>query len=109
MPERQGRDELGFNFQIGKGDSFEIQKNFYVVIPIESAVNRAVFGDFAIRRDEKLPRYSGLELRSRLCELALRHNPVVIFVEFDKLCRVLDRKSQYYLQAVRALSYREAA
>ena len=95
------------NFQIGKDDSVEIQKNFYVVILIETAVNGFIFDDFAIRCDDNLPRYS----RSRvaivlLCELGFRHNPVVILVEFGKLRRVLDRERQCCLQTVRALSYR---
>ena len=66
MPKRQGRDDFGLNLQTGKADSVEIQKNFYVVILIEMAVNRLSVGDFAIRCDEKLPRYSRLELRSCL-------------------------------------------
>ena len=69
-------------------------------------MNRLSLGDFAIRRDENLPRYSRLELRSCLCELGLRHNPVVILVEFCNLRGVLDRQRQCCLQAVRALSDR---
>ena len=106
MPKRQGRDDFGLNLQTRKADSVEIQTNFYVVILIEMAANRLSVGDFAIRCDEKLPRYSRLELRSRLCELGLRHNPVVILVEFCNLRGVLDRQRQCCLQTVRALSYR---
>ena len=106
MPKRQGRDEFGLNLQTRKADSVEIQTNFYVVILIETAVNGVVFGDFAIRCDDKLPRYSRLELRSCLCELGLRHSPVVILVEFGNLRGVLDRQRQCRLQTVRALSYR---
>ena len=106
MPKRQGRDEFGLNPQTRKADSVEIQKDFYVVILIETATNGFVFGDFAIRRDEKLPRYSRLELRPCLCELGLRHNSVVILVEFYKLHRVFDRQRQCCFQAVRALSDR---
>ena len=106
MPKRQGRDDFGLNLQTRKADSVEIQKNFYVVILIETAVNRLSFGDFAIRCDDNLPRYSRLELRSCLCELGLRHNPVVILVEFCNLRGVLDRQRQCCLQTVRALSYR---
>ena len=106
MPKRQGRDDFGLNLQTRKADSVEIQTNFYVVIFIETAANRLSLGDFAIRCDEKLPRYSRLELRSCLCELGLRHNPVVILVEFCNLRRVLDRQRQCCLQTVRALSYR---
>ena len=40
MPKRQGRDEFGLNLQTRKADSVEIQKDFYVVILIETAVNR---------------------------------------------------------------------
>ena len=107
MPKRQGRDEFGLNFQIGKDDSVEIQKNFYVVILIETAVNGFVFDDFSIRCDDDLPRYR----RSRVAmsasgELGLRHNPVVILVEFGKLRGVLDSERHCCLQTVRALSYR---
>ena len=109
MTKRQGCDEFGLNFQIGKDDSVEIQKNFYVVIFIELAANRLSVGDFVIRCDEKLPRYSRLELRSCLCELGLRHNPVVILVEFGKLCRVPDRKRQRNLQTISAGADGEAA
>ena len=109
MPKRQKREDLGLNLQTRKADSVEIQTNFYVVVPIETAVNRAVFGDFAIRCDEKLPRYSRFELRSCLCELGLRHNPVVILVEFGKLCRVPDRKRQRNLQTISAGADGEAA
>ena len=97
------------NLQTRKADSVEIQTNFYVVIPIETAVTRAVFGDFAIRSDEKLPRYSRLELRSCVCELDLRHNAVVILIEFGKLCRVPDRKRQSNLQTISAGTDGEAA
>ena len=68
MPKRQGRDDFGLNLQTRKADSVEIQKNFYVVILIETAVNRAVFGDLAIRRDDNLPRYS----RSRVAIVSVR-------------------------------------
>src|SRR5205823_6426228 len=78
VPIRQGRDEFGLNFQIEKGDSVEIQKNFYVVILIKTALNGAVFGDLAIRCDDNLPRYSCVEMRLASIELDLRYNPVVI-------------------------------
>ena len=106
MPKRQGRDDFGLNFQTRKANSVEIQKDFYVVILIETAVNRLILDDFAIRCDDDLPRYRRLELRSSLCELGLRHNPVVILVEFCNLRGVLDRQRQCCLQTVRALSYR---
>ncbi|HTG28335.1 MAG TPA: hypothetical protein VK818_08935 [Methylomirabilota bacterium] len=97
------------NLQTRKADSLENQTNFYVVVPIETAVNRAVFGDFAIRCDEEFPRYSRLELRSCVCKLGLRHNPVVIRVEFGKLCRVPDRKRQRNLQTISTGADGEAA
>ena len=106
MPKRQGRDEFGLNFQIGKADSVEIQKDFYVVILIETAVNGFVFDDFSSRCDDDLPFYRRFKLRSASGELGLRHNPVVILVEFGNLRGVLDRQRQCCLQAVRALSYR---
>ena len=109
MPKRQGLDQFGLNVQIGRDDNVEIQKNFYVVILIETAANGGVFDDFAIHCDDNLPRYNCLELRSRLCELGLRHNPVVILVEFGDLRGVPDRKRQCCLKAVHALSDREAA
>ena len=109
MTKRQGCDEFGLNFQTGKGGGPEIQTDFYVVILIELAANRLSLGDFAIRRDEKLPRYSRLELRSCLCELGLRHNPVVILVEFGKLCRVPDRERQRNLQTISPGADGEAA
>ena len=89
-----------------KASSVEIQKDFYVVILIETAVNGFVFDDFAIRCDDDLPCYRRFELRSASGELGLRHNPVVILVEFCNLRGVLDRQRQCCLQAVRALSYR---
>src|SRR6476646_7168190 len=106
MPKRQGSDDFGLSLQTRKANSVEIQKDFYVVILIETAANRLSLGDFAIRRDDDLPRYGRLELRSCLCELGLRHNPVVILVEFHKLRRVLYRQRHCRLQPVRALSYR---
>ena len=57
MPERQGRDEFGLNFQAGEDESVEIQTNFYVVILVEATANGFVFGDFAVSRDDDLPRY----------------------------------------------------
>src|SRR5262249_40074770 len=109
MPKRQGRNDFGFNLQTRKDNSVKIHTNFYVVVLIEMTLNRTLFGEFAVRCDEKLFRYSRLELQSCLCELGLRHNPVAILVEFDKLCRVSDRKRQCRLQAVHALADREAA
>ena len=79
------------------------QINFHVVIFIEAAANRLGLSDFAIRRDEKLPRYGRLKLRSRAGELGLRHNPVVIEVEFGKFRRVPNHKRQRCLQVVRVL------
>ena len=106
MAKRQGCDEFGLNFQIEKSDSVEIQKDFYVVILIETAVNGLSLGDFAIRRNEKLPRYSRLELRLALVELDLRYSAIVILVELGNLRRVLYRQRQCCFQAVRALSDR---
>ena len=80
MPKRQKREDFGLNLQARKDDSVEIQKDFYVVILIETAANGFVFGDFAVRGDDDLPRYGRLKLRSCLCELGLRHNPIVILV-----------------------------
>ena len=106
MAKRQGCDEFGLNFQIEKGNSVEIQTNFYVIILIETAVNGAVFGDFLSSYDDDLPFYRRFKLRSASRELGLRHNPVAILVELGDLRRVLDRQRQCCLQAVRALSYR---
>ena len=108
MTKRQGCDEFGLNFQIGKGHSVEIQTNFYVVILIETAVNRFVFDDFFSSCDDDLPFYRRFKLRSASGELGLRYNPAVILVEFGNLRRVLDRQRQCCLQGVRALLYREA-
>src|SRR5215831_13932372 len=104
MPKRQGRNDFGLNLQIRKADSVEIQTNFYVVILIETTVNGAVFGDFAISRDDNLLRYNCFELRLASGELDLRYSPVVILVEFCNLGRVLDRQRQCCLQPVRAWS-----
>ena len=106
MAKRQGCDEFGLNFQIEKSDSVEIQKNFYVVILIKTAVNGFVFDDFFSSCDNDLPFYRRFKLRSASGELGLRHHSVVILVEFYNLHRVLDRQRQCCLQAVRALSYR---
>ena len=106
MTKRQGCDEFGLNFQIGKDGSVEIQKNLYVVILIETAVNGFVFDDFFSSCDDDLPFYRRFKLRSASGELGLCHNPVVILVEPGNLRRVSDRKRQCCLQAVRALSYR---
>ena len=106
MTKRQGCDEFGLNFQTGKGGGPEIQADFYIVILIELAANRLSLGDFAIGRDEKLPRYSCGKMRLGSVELDLRHNPVVILVELGNLRRVLDRQRQCCLEVVRALSYR---
>src|SRR5262245_25464702 len=103
MPERQVRNDLGLNLQLRKDNSVEIQKNFYVLIFIETAVTGAAFDDFAVRCDDNLPRYSHLELRSCLRELGLRYNPVVIFIEFGNLRRVLYRERQCRFKAVRVL------
>ena len=108
MPKRQGCDEFGFNFQIGKDDSVEIQKNFYSVIFIELAANRLSVGDFGIRCDDNLPRYSCVEMRTASVELDLRYSAIVVLVEFGNLRRVFGRQRQCCLQAVRALSDREA-
>src|SRR5215470_10396788 len=109
MPKRQVRDNFGLNLQTRKADSGEIQTNFYVVILIETTANGAVFGDFAIRRDDNLFRYSCFELGLASGELDLRYSPVVILVEFCNLGSVLDRQRQCCLQTVRALSYRQTA
>ena len=106
MPKRQGRDDFGLNFQTRKLHSRKIQTNFNIVIFIELAANRLRPSNLAIWRNEKLPRYRGLELRSRLCELGLRHSPVVILVEFCNLRGVLDRQRQCRLKAVRLLADR---
>jgi hypothetical protein len=108
MPKRQGRHDFGLNLQTRKADSMEIQTDFYVVILIETAVNGAVFGDFAIRRDDNLARDSCFELRSAAAELDLRYSAIVVLVEFGNLRRVLDCQRQCCLQPVRALSDREA-
>ena len=105
MTQWKGCDEFGLNFQVGKGDTVEIQKNLYVVILIKMAVNGFVFDDFFSSCDDDLPFYCRFKLRSASGELGLRHNPVVILVEFYKLHRILDRQRQCCLQAVRALSY----
>src|SRR5262249_2815211 len=101
MPKGQGRDDFGLNFQTRKANRMEVQTDFYVVILIETAVNGAVFGDFAIRRDDNLLRYSCFELRLASRELDLRYSPVVILVEFCNLGGVLDGQRQYCLQTVR--------
>src|SRR5262245_43779623 len=106
MPEWEGRDDFGLNFQIGKDDGPEIQTDLDIVTFVELAANRLSPGNLAIHYDAKLPRDSCLELRSCPCELGLRHNPVVIFIKFRNLRRVLDRERQCCLQAVRWLSYR---
>ena len=106
MAKRQGCDDFGLNFQIEKSDSVEIQKDFYVVILIETAVNGFVFDDFFSSCDDDLPFYRRFKLRSASGELGLRHNPVLILVELGNLHRVLDRQRQCCLQAVRTLSYR---
>jgi len=108
MTKRQGCDEFGLNFQIGKDDSVEIQTNFDVVIFIELASNRLSVGDFTVRCDEKLPRYSRIELRLASVELDLRYSAIVVLVEFGNLRRVFGRQRQCCLQSVRALSDREA-
>ena len=92
MPERQRRDDSGLNFQTRKADSRKIQSDFDIVIFVELAANRFRLGVLAIRRNEKLLRYSRLELRSCLCELGSRHNPVAILVEVGNLRRVLERQ-----------------
>ena len=43
MPKRKGCDEFGLNLQTRKADSVEIQKNFYVVILIETGCERICF------------------------------------------------------------------
>src|SRR5262245_8887937 len=106
MSKRQGHDDFGLNLQMPKDNTVEIQKDFYVVIFVESAANRLSLGRFAIRRDEKLPLYSRLELRSRLCKLGLRQSPIVILVEFCKARCVVYGQRQDGFQTVRALSYR---
>ena len=106
MTQRKGCDEFGLNLQTRKGDGVEIQKDLYVVILVEMAVNGFVLDDFFSSCDDDLPFYRRFKLRSASGELGLRHNPVVILVEFYKLCRVPDCKRQCCLQAVRALSYR---
>ena len=109
MPKRQGRDEFGLNFQAGKGDSVEIQTNFYVVILVETTANGFVFGDFAVSRDDDFPRYRPFELPSGSAKLHLRYSPVVILVESGKLRRVLDRQRQCCLQAARVSANGETA
>jgi hypothetical protein len=109
VPERQGRDESGLNFHTGKDPSAEIQTNFNVVILFETAVNRFVFGDFAVSRDENLPRYRRVELPLTSGELDLRYSPVVILVEFGNLRRVLHRQRQCRLKAARAWTNGETA
>src|SRR4029450_1831417 len=99
MPKRQGRDEFGLNFQAGKDDSIEIQTNFNVVILIEPTANGFGFSDFAVSRDENLPRHRRVELPSASAKLDLRYSPIVILVEFGKLRRVLHRQRQCRLQA----------
>jgi len=106
MPKRQGRDDFGLNLKTRKANGVEVQTDFDVLILIELAPNRLGVGEFVIRCDEKLPLYSCLELRSCLFELELRHNPVVIFVEFCNLRGVLDRQRQCRLKAVRMLANR---
>jgi hypothetical protein len=106
MPKRQGRDDFGLNLKTRKTDAVEVQTDFDVLILIEVTANILSVGGFVIRCDKKLPLYSRLELRSRLCELELRHNPVVIFVEFCNLRCVLNCQRQCRLQAFRELPYR---
>src|SRR6516225_5559185 len=106
MAKRQGRDDFGLNLQTRKTGTVEIQTSFYVVILVETAVNRAVFDDLAIHRDNNLTRYSYVELRLVSTELGLRHSPVLILIEFCNLRGVFDRQRQCCLQAVRKLSYR---
>src|SRR5262249_20001098 len=60
MPERQGGDDSGLNFQTRKANGRKIQTNFDIVIFIEPAANRLRLGNVAIRGNEKLPRYCGL-------------------------------------------------
>ena len=109
MPKRQKREDLGLNLQTRKADSLENQTNFYVVVPIETAVNGFVFDDFFSSCDDDLPFNRRFKLRSASVELGLRHNPVVIRVEFGKLCRVPDRKRQRNLQTISTGADGEAA
>src|SRR5215470_3632957 len=98
MPKRKRGDDFGLNFQTGKGRDAEIQTNFYVVVLIETTANELRLSYFTIRRDDELARYDCFELQSAATELDLRHNSVVIVVEFDKLGRVPDRERQCCLQ-----------
>ena len=109
MPKRQGRDEFGLNFQAGEDNSVEIQMNFYVLTLIEATANGFVFGDFAVSRDDDLPRYCPFELPSASGKLRLRYCPVTILVEFGKLRRVLHRQRQYRFQAACAWADGETA
>src|SRR5262245_47053405 len=97
MPKRQGGNEFGMNFQIGKDDGGEIQNNFYVVILIEMTVNGFVFDDFSSSRDHDLPCYSRFKLRLAAAELDLRYTAIVVLVEFGNLRCVLDRQRQFCL------------
>ena len=72
MTQRKGCNEFGLNFQVEKGDSVEIQKDLYVVILIETAVNGFVFDDFFSSCDDDLPFYRRFKLRSASGELGLR-------------------------------------
>jgi hypothetical protein len=97
------------NLQARRDGSVEIQANLYIVIFVETAANGFLFGDFAVRHDDDLPRYRRFELRSASGELDLRYSPFVILVQVGKLRRVPDSQRQCRLQAIRALSEREAA
>ena len=109
MPKRQGRDDFGLNFQTGKDGSAEIQTNFYIVILIKMTANELSFADLAVRSDDDFPTYSSFQLPSASRELDLRYSPVVILVEFGKLCRFPDRKRQRNLQTISAGTDGEAA
>ncbi len=76
---------------------------------VETATNEFGSRQFAIRRDSELRGYDCFKLRSASSKLRLRHNPVAIGVELDKLSCVPDREDQRRLQAVRARTNREAA
>src|SRR5439155_1078693 len=109
VPIRQGRDEFGLNFQRGNNGSVEIKMNFHIVIFVETATNEFGSRQFAIRRDSELRGYDCFKLRSASSKLRLRHNPVAIGVELDKLSCVPDREDPRRLQAVRARTTCEAS
>src|SRR5262249_22332052 len=98
VTKRQRGDEFGLNLHRRKMSGVEGEINLNVLGFIKSTVNGYGTGRLTIKRNEQLRSRDRFESRLSAPKLCLGHDAVVIAVQVDESCRIIDREDQCRLQ-----------